>query len=211
MDRAIQGSPGRSVKQGELVSPTRADSRAKLGRSLPEQPPAQILHPPSGIRSEPTRAMARRIRLRFLRGTRQRSSAGTLSVWAARSTSPPSSSTTKPRTIACLNSFGIPRKTISELGNPACRRERDWASLLASNPGKVPPILSKIHLRIPSALNRIRRRTLSRHLKILSSRLRVRSRRSNFYSDCGARGGEVGGEATDCAGGFWGVLDLFLS
>ncbi len=189
------GQPGALGQTGGIGQPS-------TGGQLPRQPEI-----PSAL----TKAMARRIRLRFLRGTRQRSSAATLSVWAARSTSPPSSSTTKPRTIACLNSFGIPRKTISELGNRACRRERDWASLLASNQGKIPSILSRIHLRIPSALNRIRRRTLSRHLKILNSRLRVRSRRSNFYSDCGARGGEVGGEATDCAGGFWGVLDLFLS
>src|SRR6266851_3160260 len=134
MDQAFQGNPGRLVNQEELVSPAQAGSRARAGRSPPDQPLAQILPQRSGILSEPTKAMPCPILLRFLRGTRQRSSAATSSVSAARSTSLPSSSTTRPKIIAYSNSSGIPRRTTLEWDNQACRRERDWASLSVSNP-----------------------------------------------------------------------------
>src|SRR6266478_5658015 len=117
-----------SVSPAELVSPPQAHSRAKPGRSPPGRLPVRIRQARLELPSAPTRATLHR----FLRGPRQQLSEATSLASAARSTSLLSSSTTRPRIIACSNLSGIRRRILSESGSPVCRPERDWASQWAN-------------------------------------------------------------------------------
>src|SRR6267143_3743621 len=121
-----------------------------------------------------------------------RSSGAISSGSAARSTSHLLSSTIKPGTITFSSSSGIPRRTLSEWDNQACRRERDWASR-AGRAG-VPACHSD---RIPP-----------RRSRILNSR-----RNSSFYGDRPTRGREDAAiaPAPGGAGVFVEAFDLLLS
>src|SRR6266851_2184077 len=100
MDQAVQGNLGRLVNSVQLASLAQACSRARAGRSPPDQPLARIHRPPLELPSGPTPATARPILLRFLWAIHQRSSAATSSAYGARSTSLPSSCTIEPKIMA---------------------------------------------------------------------------------------------------------------